>query len=334
MKSLWHTVLMKRHARLPIGFITRAGRRPAVRLVFACALCLPWPASAGTCYGSSANGRLDGGVQLPASGVNFVAYSADGVGLGRTYVHDVVRQIVVDTYARLEQTMPGKTFVYGETGLEHGGMMPPHKTHQAGLSVDFMVPVLDKENRSVPLPSTPSNRFGYGLEFDGDGRIPGFRIDFEAMAEHLFQLSLASRRHGIAIKRVIFDRRLQDKLFNTETHGAELKRSMPFMKGEPWIRHDEHYHVDFDLACRPLSEFSSELRPWTDGRKSRNTTNGRVRPNSAVQPGLAGFRSQIRRLLRQAVTDPGRVKTPWPKIRQGRQSLALPLYRPLPQERS
>jgi len=280
MKSLWHTVLMKRHAQRPIGFITRAGRRPAVRLGFVCALCLSWPASASTCYGSSANGRLDGGVQLLDSGVNFVAYSADGVRLGRTYVHDVVRQIVVDTYARLQQTMPGKTFVYGETGLEHGGTIPPHKTHQAGVSVDFMVPVLDREHGSVPLPSTPSNRFGYGLEFDAQGRIPGYRIDFEAMAEHLFQLSLASRRHGIAIKRVIFDRELQDKLFNTKTHGAELKRSMPFMKGEPWIRHDEHYHVDFDLACRPLSDLSPDPGPWTDGRKSWNITNGRVRPEA------------------------------------------------------
>ena len=88
------------------------------------------------------------------------------------------------------------------------------------------------------------------------------------MAEHLIQLSLASRRHGIAIKRVIFDRGLLDKLFNTKPHGAELKRTIQFMKGEPWIRHDEHYHVDFDLACRPLSEFSSKPGPWTDGRPS------------------------------------------------------------------
>jgi penicillin-insensitive murein endopeptidase len=223
-----------------------------VQLVVACALCLPWPASASTCYGSSANGRLDGGVQLPANGGNFVAYSPVGVELGRTYVHDVVRQIVLDAYAQVQRTMPGKTFVYGETGLEHGGPIRPHRTHQAGISVDFMVPVLDSENRSVTLPSTSSNKFGYGLEFDGQGRIPGYRIDFEAMAEHLFRLSLASRQHGIAIKRVIFDRPLLDKLFSTKPHGAELKRTMAFMKGEPWIRHDEHYHVDFDLACRPL----------------------------------------------------------------------------------
>ena len=64
-----------------------------MRLLFACMLCLSWSASASTCYGSSANGRLDGGVQLPASGVNFVAYSSVGVKLGRTYVHDTCEQV-------------------------------------------------------------------------------------------------------------------------------------------------------------------------------------------------------------------------------------------------
>lgn len=23
------------------------------------------------------------------------------------------------------------------------------------------------------------------------------------------------------------------------------------MKGRPWVRHDEHYHVDFALPCKP-----------------------------------------------------------------------------------
>lgn len=27
---------------------------------------------------------------------------------------------------------------------------------------------------------------------------------------------------------------------------------IPFMKGKPWIRHDEHHHVDFAIRCRPL----------------------------------------------------------------------------------
>lgn len=219
------------------------------------ALGMPCLVNASTCYGSVANGRLSDGVQLPVRGDNFVAYSLVGVELGRTYVHSLVRQAVLDAYANVQKTMPDKTYVYGETGFAHGGPIPPHHTHQAGLSVDFMVPVLNGANRSVPLPATPLNKFGYGLEFDDQGRITGFRMDFDAMAEHLYQISIAAHQHGIGIERVIFDRRLMERLFNSSRHGAELRRTIPFMKALPWIRHDEHYHIDFRIPCLPLGEY-------------------------------------------------------------------------------
>lgn len=170
-------------------------------------------------------------------------------------MHDQVRQAVLEAYANVRTTLPDKTYVYGETGFAHGGPIPPHRTHQAGLSVDFMVPVLDDAGRSVPLRSSPSNKFGYALEFDDQGRIPGYRIDFDAMAEQLYQISMTSRRHGLTIERVIFDPRLTERLFESSRHGAELQRILPFMKARPWIRHDEHYHIDFGLACRPLRDY-------------------------------------------------------------------------------
>jgi penicillin-insensitive murein endopeptidase len=213
---------------------------PVVVSMFA--ICMPCVADASTCYGTVSKGRLSKGVQLPPQGINFTAYSSTGAETGRTYVHDQVRQAVLEAYANVRTTLPDKTYVYGETGFAHGGPIPPHRTHQAGLSVDFMVPVLDDAGRSVPLPSSPSNKFGYA-------------IDFEAMAEHLYQIAITSRRHGITIERVIFDRRLTERLFNSSRHGAELQRFLPFMKARPWIRHDEHYHIDFGLSCRPLRDY-------------------------------------------------------------------------------
>lgn len=224
-------------------------------MVFLLALGTPCLVNASTCYGTVGDGRLSDGVQLPSQGDNFVAYSMLGVELGRTYVHNLTRQVVLGAYANVRKTIPDKTFVYGETGFAHGGPMRPHRTHQAGLSVDFMVPVLNDMNRSVPLPSTPTNKFGYELEFDEQGRIPGYRIDFEATAEHLFQISMAAHQYGLTIERVIFDRHLMERLFSSSRRGEELRRTMPFMKERPWIRHDEHYHIDFRISCRPLREY-------------------------------------------------------------------------------
>lgn len=208
--------------------------------------------SASTCYGSISNGRLEEGRQLPARGANYEAYSQLGVKLGRTWLHADVSGAVTQAYAALERAAPGKRFVYGETGFAMGGRIRPHRTHQRGTSVDFMVPVVGAAGKSVPLPSSPTNRYGYATEFDSNGKAGGLRIDFDAMAEHLYQLSLAAQHNGSGIERVIFDPALMPRLFQT-ARGKELERALPFMKTQAWVRHDEHYHVDFVMRCKPMS---------------------------------------------------------------------------------
>jgi penicillin-insensitive murein DD-endopeptidase len=202
------------------------------------------------CYGTTARGRLEGGVQLPSSGPNFGSYSAVGAAAGRTFVHSKVLEVAVDAYKQLESTAQGKVFVYGETGWKAGGRIRPHKTHQNGLSVDFMVPVL-KGRTSVPLPTSPLNKFGYALEFDDQGRLDDYRIDFVAIANHLTALHTAASAKGIKISRVIFEVPLQKHLFATR-EGARLKGLMTFSTKPAWVKHDEHYHVDFEVPCKPL----------------------------------------------------------------------------------
>ena len=93
-----------------------------------------------TCYGTTAAGKLKNGVELPQKGKNFVSYSGLARAMGRTHVHSVVADIVVKAYANLSIEHPQKVFKYAETGFLKGGIFKPHKTHQIGLSVDFMVP--------------------------------------------------------------------------------------------------------------------------------------------------------------------------------------------------
>jgi penicillin-insensitive murein endopeptidase len=204
------------------------------------------------CFGTVAKGRLENGAALPSSGPNFSSYSTGAERLGRTYVHSRVKDVVLAAYKSLEVAAPGKVFVYGETGWKSGGRIKPHRTHQNGLSVDFMVPVLDQAGRSVPLPTSALNRFGYDIEFDASGRYQDLDIDFAAIAEHLYQLHLAARAHRIGIALVIFDTGHLPRLLATP-RGPYLQQNLKFMKGKPWVRHDEHYHVDFAVNCKPLS---------------------------------------------------------------------------------
>lgn len=202
------------------------------------------------CYGTPANGRIAHAVRLPRDGANFDAYSGAGVALGRTYAHGRVVDAIAASYAALAHAFPDKTFVYGETGFAKGGAFEPHRTHRNGLSVDFMVPVLDANGRSVPLPGNAANRYGYDIEFDAQARYRDLRIDFEAMAEHLHALHRAGERSGARIDRVIFEPAYLPKLFATR-RGPWLRTHIAFVRGKVWWRHDEHYHVDFRTACRP-----------------------------------------------------------------------------------
>ena len=115
-----------------------------------------------------------------------------------------------------------------------------------------MVPVLNAKGESVSLPTGISNKFGYGIEFDDRGHYEELSIDFDAIAEHLYALHEAAKSQGIEISLVIFDRPYIPKLYAAH-RGDFGRRHILFMEGEPWIRHDEHYHVDFAITCRPLS---------------------------------------------------------------------------------
>ena len=202
-----------------------------------------------TCYGTTLDGRLEGGVKLPATGKNYVGYSTMARLAGRTYVHSKVRDIVVTAYKALETEQPNKVYKYAETGFKHGGLFKPHRTHRNGLSVDFMTPVTNTDGKSVHLPTHPLNRFGYDIEFDATDMYDGLKIDYEALAAHIVALHKAAKTLGHDLWRVIFDPGLQPNLYKTQ-YAAYLRAHIQFSNRQSWVRHDEHYHIDFAIPCK------------------------------------------------------------------------------------
>ncbi len=202
-----------------------------------------------TCYGTTSNGRLENGVKLPSKGKNYVGYSLIAETAGRTYVHSKVKEVVLAAYEYLEIDQPSKVYKYAETGFKEGGQFKPHKTHRNGLSVDFMTPVVDDKGISVHLPTHPFNKFGYSIEFDKNDKYDGYVIDYEALAAHIVALDKIAKDKGIGIWRVIFDPKLQPKLLATK-YGKYIKSNITLSKKRSWVRHDEHYHVDFEVKCK------------------------------------------------------------------------------------
>ncbi len=224
-------------------------------LISVAALCVAAFATAkeSVCYGTVNQGKLREGAELPPSGSNFQAYSSLGHTIGRTFLHSRISDLVVATYKHFENQDGSVKFVYGETGWKDGGRIRPHRTHQNGLSIDFMVPVKNAAGLSVPLPTNPLNKFGYSIDFDSEGKFEQYSLDFDVMALHLKLLKEEAAKRGIGISLVIFDQDLLPLLLAAK-EGAYLKQ-LPFMKKQAWVRHDEHYHIDFSIPCLPLEKF-------------------------------------------------------------------------------
>lgn len=195
--------------------------------------------------GTAKDGRLINGKRLPTSGANFTAYGYFPVALGRNSLHDRVRSVVLDAYEAMHRSHPALRFVYGECSWPSGGRMRPHATHRNGLTIDFMVPVL-KAGVPAVVATSIFNKYGYGLEFDEHGYCAAgdYQLDAEAMAAHLLALYEAAEKRALKIRRVIFAPELQALLFQTSL-GPDVQNVVTFSKERPWIRHDDHYHVDF-----------------------------------------------------------------------------------------
>ncbi len=126
-----------------------------------------------------------------------------------------------------------------------------HRTHQNGLSVDFMIPKIKDEQ-----PYRRLDRIGmwhYLLKFDEGGKsaiAPDVSLDFESMAKHILALDEACKNSGVFIRKIILNTHLYDEFFATEAGQIIKSSDIYFVQSlTPLLNdlHDEHYHVDFHL---------------------------------------------------------------------------------------
>jgi len=199
--------------------------------------------------GSVSNGKLINGKLIPFKGKNYQYFDAGSYLGGRAFLNDKVLKTILASYKVFETQLPNKLFYVMECANQEGGKLYPHKTHQNGTSVDFMMPKLKD---GVPYSGLDSIGVDhYFLTFDNDGHYSedqSISIDFNLIAQHILQLNKDAKKNGLKIKKVIINTDLKDELFATE-YGKKLKASGIYVVRNlsPLINalHDEHYHIDF-----------------------------------------------------------------------------------------
>ncbi len=204
-------------------------------------------------FGKGKCGSLRGGAPLRCAGKNFESFSDLACVLGRNHLHPLAIGTIEDAYTSLEATRPTRRWQFGDLGWKAGGRLRPHKTHQNGLSADFFVPVVNAKGEPEGVPIEAGDKFGYGVEFDARGVHEGRAIDWIALTDHLLALEEAGAAHRTKIRRIILAPELRKVLLREDPRAKRF--ASRFSKRKSWVRHDEHYHIDFDIPAqltRPL----------------------------------------------------------------------------------
>lgn len=203
--------------------------------------------------GTVGSGSLENAYLLPYRGQNFKYFSPVSYFLlDNAYVHARVHRTLLSAYKNLEQTCPDTFFRIMECAHKGGGKMLIHRTHQNGLSVDFMIP--KKKNGRQSLLYDRLGIWHYLLEFTDAGILKldkKVEIDFETMARHILALDDAARTNGLRIQKVILKLELKDDFFKTKSGKKVKSRGIYFARSLPPnvnAVHDDHYHIDFEIV--------------------------------------------------------------------------------------
>lgn len=200
--------------------------------------------------GTVSNGSMQNGKLIPFYGANFTYFDQESYLGNRAFTSDAVKSIILETYISLSTLYPGRKFYLMELSNQKGGKIYPHRTHQNGLSVDFMMPKTKNGVADYSLDTLGTEH--YFLEFNDNGEYvkdTSIKVDFDIIAKHILLLHENANKLGYKISKVIIKIEYKDELFATP-NGILLKNSGIYVVNNltPLINsiHDDHYHVDFE----------------------------------------------------------------------------------------
>lgn len=200
--------------------------------------------------GLPGGGSLENGKIIPYFGDNFQYFSESSYLRGRAFVHHNVKALVLESYKDLLVKFPNEKFRIMECSEKCGGKISGHRTHQNGLSIDFMSPL--KRNNTSYYALDDIGAAHYQLVFNDNGELVDDKtvvIDFEKLGQHILALHEKARKHHLKIKKIILKKELKDDLYKTVS-GKKIKKEKIYitMNLPEKINdsHDDHYHIDFE----------------------------------------------------------------------------------------
>lgn len=271
-----------------------------------------------TSLGSPSNGTLQGGVPLPDLGPGFVHNSVrpDNARYGTV---ELV-QTIMRAAAVVDQELPGSVLVVNDLGLEQGGPIHQHGSHQNGRDADILFYSLDAKGQPLPSVGVPIEPDATGWDFkdlatpDDDERV---RLD--APRTWRFVQALLEQA-GDQVQRIFLVEHVRSMLLQQAERAhapAKLRQRFADLTCQPETPHDDHLHVrlfcspeDLGLGCwdkPPIYPWQREalhalglkpvLEPPGAKRQTREDVAERTTSRAEARKKAGAMHAKVRRFL-------------------------------------
>jgi penicillin-insensitive murein endopeptidase len=229
---------------------------------------LALPETTSTSIGGPSSGHVQGAVALPDAGPGFV-HNAKRPPEARYGTVELV-QAIARAAAVVDRELPGSVLVVNDLGLQQGGRIRQHGSHQAGRDADILFYSLDMQNQPLPSAGVPLDPSGKGWDFkDLTIKEDDQRVKLDAPRTWRFVRALLEEAPD-TLQRIFIVEHVRALLLAEAQKvraPAAVVRRFEDITCQPGSPHDDHMHVR--LFCSPQDlgsgcEDSPPIYPWRD----------------------------------------------------------------------
>lgn len=203
-----------------------------------------------TSIGGPSSGRIEGAVPFPDSGPGFNHNAKRPYGARFGSVELV--QTIIRAAANVAEKIPDSLLVVNDLGLQEGGPIHEHGSHQAGRDADILFYSLDARGRPIASVGVPIDPKGEGVDFK-DLKDPKddqpIKLDVKRTWRFAAELITVA---DIQLQRIFIVEHVRQMLLD---EAARVKAPKAIVQRfaditcQPESPHDDHMHVR--LFCTP-----------------------------------------------------------------------------------
>jgi len=219
---------------------------------------LALPGSHSASIGGPSSGQVRGAVALPDRGPGYYHNPARPYAARFGTVELV--QSIMRAAANVDKAMPGSVLVVNDLGLEEGGPIRQHGSHQAGRDADILFYSVDDKGKPLPSVGVPIDPKGKGTDFkDLAEPSDDQQVALDVPRTWRFFQELIAVTQG-SLQRMFIVEHVRSMLLAeaARVHAPkDIVQRFADMTCQPEYPHDDHVHIrlyctpeDMVLGCR------------------------------------------------------------------------------------